>query len=94
MLDVSAVMGIMECVLASYSLTVHQFTRSPINHYITMLLVQILAAVVFFGLIVLAILAFIEPGPLDRRSRDRRGQRPPLPGESSPKEDDQEAAQL
>jgi hypothetical protein len=38
-----------------------------------MLLVQILAAVVFFGLIALAILAFIEPGPLDRRSRDRRG---------------------
>lgn len=38
-----------------------------------MLLLQILAAVIFFGLIALAILAFIEPGPLDRRSRDRRG---------------------
>ena len=38
-----------------------------------MLLVQILAAIVFFGLIALAVLAFIEPGPLDRRSRDRRG---------------------
>lgn len=38
-----------------------------------MLLLQILAAVIFFGLIALAILAFIEPGPLDRRSRDKRG---------------------
>lgn len=44
-----------------------------------MLFLQILAAVVFFGLIVLAILAFIEPGPLERRSRDRRGRSPVPP---------------
>jgi hypothetical protein len=41
-----------------------------------MLALQILAAVIFFGLILLAVLAFIEPGPLDRRSRDRQGQSP------------------
>ena len=42
-----------------------------------MLLVQILAAAVFVGLVVIAVLAFIEPGPLDRRSRDRQGRWPP-----------------
>lgn len=46
-----------------------------------MLLTQLLAVVIIVGLITLTILAFIEPGPLDRRSRNRRGQRPPQPGQ-------------
>ncbi|MCS6845358.1 MAG: hypothetical protein NZ528_13715 [Caldilineales bacterium] len=41
------------------------------------LLLQLLAVVLFLGLITIAVLAFIEPGPLERRSRDRRGNRPP-----------------
>lgn len=41
-----------------------------------MLLWQILTLIVFFGLILIALLAFIEPGPLNRRSRNRRGQAP------------------
>ena len=41
-----------------------------------MLALQVLAAVIFLGLILLVVLAFIEPGPLDRRSRDRQGQSP------------------
>jgi hypothetical protein len=46
-----------------------------------MLLTQLLAVVIIVGLVTLTILAFIEPGPLDRRSRTRRGQRPPQPGQ-------------
>lgn len=41
-----------------------------------MLAYQLLTILVFSGLILLGILAFIEPGPLNRRSRNRRGQRP------------------
>ncbi len=41
-----------------------------------MLLWQILTLIVFFGLILLAVLALIEPGPLNRRSRDKRGKGP------------------
>lgn len=41
-----------------------------------MLLWQILTLIVFFGLIAVAILAFVEPGPLNRRSRTKRGQKP------------------
>lgn len=41
-----------------------------------MVLWQILTLIVFFGLIIIALLAFIEPGPLTRRSRDKRGQGP------------------
>ncbi len=41
-----------------------------------MLLLQILTLIVFFGLILIAVLAFIEPGPLNRRSRDKRGKGP------------------
>lgn len=56
-----------------------------------MLLTQILAIVLFLGLITLAILAFIEPGPLNRRSRNRRGRRPAEPGkEQEPAEDTQD----
>ena len=42
----------------------------------TMLFYQILTIIVFSGLILLAVLAFIEPGPLKRRSRNRRGDGP------------------
>ncbi|MEZ4770889.1 MAG: hypothetical protein R2844_21035 [Caldilineales bacterium] len=41
-----------------------------------MLVYQILTVIVFSGLILLAVLAFIEPGPLKRRSRNRRGEGP------------------
>lgn len=41
-----------------------------------MIVWQILAALLFFGLIALAVLTFIEPGPLNRRSREKRGQKP------------------
>ena len=41
-----------------------------------MLAYQLLTILVFSGLILLGILAFIEPGPLNRRSRNRHGQRP------------------
>ena len=41
-----------------------------------MLFYQILTIIVFSGLILLAVLAFIEPGPLKRRSRNRRGDGP------------------
>ena len=44
--------------------------------YTRMLLLQILTLIVFFGLILIAVLAFIEPGPLNRRSRDKRGRGP------------------
>ena len=54
-----------------------------------MLALQILAVVFLLGLILLAVLAFIEPGPLERRSRDRPGQSPvprqePAPGPQEP----------
>ena len=56
-----------------------------------MLALQILAVVLFLGLILLAVLAFIEPGPLERRSRDRQRQSPvpgqePAPGPQEPTE--------
>lgn len=41
-----------------------------------MLAYQLLTIIVFSGLILLGVLAFIEPGPLNRRSRNRHGQRP------------------
>ena len=41
-----------------------------------MLLWQILTLIVFFGLIIIAVLALIEPGPLNRRSRDKHGKGP------------------
>lgn len=41
-----------------------------------MLVYQLLTIIVFSGLILLAVLAFIEPGPLKRRSRNRRGEGP------------------
>lgn len=44
------------------------------------MLLQIITVAVFLGLLTIAVLAFIEPGPLDRRSRNRKGQRPPQPG--------------
>ena len=44
--------------------------------YTLMLLWQILTLIVFFGLILIAVLALIEPGPLNRRSRDKRGKGP------------------
>lgn len=37
-----------------------------------MLLLQILAVALLLFFVVIAVLAFIEPGPLDRRSRQRR----------------------
>ena len=42
----------------------------------TMLFYQLLTILVFSGLILLAVLAFIEPGPLKRRSRNRTGDGP------------------
>lgn len=42
----------------------------------TMLAYQLLTILVFSGLILLAVLAFIEPGPLKRRSRNRSGDGP------------------
>ncbi len=42
----------------------------------TMLVYQILTIIVFSGLVLLAVLAFIEPGPLKRRSRNRAGEGP------------------
>ena len=41
-----------------------------------MLFYQLLTILVFSGLILLAVLAFIEPGPLKRRSRNRTGDGP------------------
>jgi hypothetical protein len=41
-----------------------------------MLIWQILAVVIILAFIVIAVLAFIEPGPLHRRSRNPRGQKP------------------
>lgn len=41
-----------------------------------MLLWQVLTVLFFVFLITIAVLAFIEPGPLNRRSRNRRGQGP------------------
>jgi len=53
-----------------------------------MLLAQILSVVIFVGIIVLVVLAFIEPGPLNRRSRNKRGQRPDrLPEADAPTDD-------
>jgi hypothetical protein len=49
-----------------------------------MLLWQILALILFFGLILIAVLAFIEPGPLNRRSRTKRGQKPEDAGAHNP----------
>ena len=50
-----------------------------------MLLLQILTLIVFFGLILIAVLAFIEPGPLNRRSRDKRGKGPEEEIEEEPR---------
>lgn len=41
-----------------------------------MLLWQILTVLFFVFLITIAVLAFIEPGPLNRRSRNRHGRGP------------------
>ena len=41
-----------------------------------MLIWQILAVVLILAFVVIAILAFIEPGPLHRRSRNPRGKKP------------------
>lgn len=54
------------------------------------MLLQIVALVLFIGLITVAVLAFIEPGPLQRRSRDRKGRRPPAP-DAEPEQTEQEA---
>lgn len=54
------------------------------------LLLQLVAVVLFFGLITIAVLAFIEPGPLERRSRDRRGRRPPPQPPAPPADDDRQ----
>lgn len=48
------------------------------------LLLQLLAVVLFVGLITIAVLAFIEPGPLDRRSRYRQGQPPTTDSDRAP----------
>ena len=50
--------------------------RGLCHNSATMLAYQLLTILVFSGLILLAVLAFIEPGPLNRRSRNRHGQRP------------------
>lgn len=41
-----------------------------------MLIWQILAVVLILAFVVIAVLAFIEPGPLQRRSRTPRGHKP------------------
>jgi hypothetical protein len=41
-----------------------------------MLIWQILAVVLILAFVVIAVLAFIEPGPLHRRSRTPRGKKP------------------
>ncbi|MFZ2359009.1 MAG: hypothetical protein WA040_06665 [Anaerolineae bacterium] len=41
-----------------------------------MLIWQILAVVLILAFVVIALLAFIEPGPLNRRSRTPRGHKP------------------
>jgi hypothetical protein len=41
-----------------------------------MLIWQILAVVLILAFVVIAVLAFIEPGPLHRRSRNPRGKKP------------------
>ena len=41
-----------------------------------MLIWQILAVVLLAAFIIIAVLAIIEPGPLHRRSRTRRGEKP------------------
>jgi hypothetical protein len=53
-----------------------------------MLLLQIFAILLFVGLITLAVLAFIEPGSLTRRSRAERGRRSaqPAPDSSQPQQ--------
>lgn len=57
------------------------YHRTPIQSCDpTTMVLQIITLAVFFGLLTIAVLAFIEPGPLDRRSRDRKGRKPPLPG--------------
>ena len=43
-----------------------------------MLIWQILAVVLILAFVVIAVLAFIEPGPLQRRSRNPRGRKPEL----------------
>jgi hypothetical protein len=40
-----------------------------------MLIWQILAVVIILAFVVIALLALIEPGPLNRRSRNRRAQK-------------------
>ena len=41
-----------------------------------MLIWQILAVVLILAFVIIAVLAFIEPGPLHRRSRNPRGKKP------------------
>jgi len=54
------------------------FARNPrlCHNPPIMLVYQLLTIIVFSGLILLAVLAFIEPGPLKRRSRNRAGDGP------------------
>jgi hypothetical protein len=44
-----------------------------------MLIWQILAVVLILAFVIIAVLAFIEPGPLHRRSRNPRGKKPDAP---------------
>lgn len=44
-----------------------------------MLIWQILAVVIILAFVVIAVLAIIEPGPLNRRSRSRRSTPPEAP---------------
>lgn len=53
-----------------------------------MLLYQLLTIIVFSALILLAVLAFIEPGPLKRRSRNRSGDGPVDDGPESQESED------
>lgn len=50
-----------------------------------MLIWQILAIVIILAFVVIAVLAIIEPGPLNRRSRNRRPQQQDA---ESPAQDD------
>ncbi|MEI2689127.1 MAG: hypothetical protein V9H69_05185 [Anaerolineae bacterium] len=51
-----------------------------------MLIWQILAVVIILAFVVIALLAFIEPGPLNRRSRNRHAQEDTTP--SDPRDGD------
>jgi hypothetical protein len=48
-----------------------------------MLLAQILIVLVLAGLITLAVLVIIEPGPIQHRSRQRPGSKPAPPGDET-----------